>query len=136
MNYFEEKFIYTYPNFKAVVWLRFFDDIFCVWEGTKFTVEKSRSHVSFLDTMVHLENGRLWTDLFCKETDSHNYIYFTSAHPKHCKTSFPNSQLLRLKRICTFERDFMKHRGMLLSHFQRRGYPIEILHNAMDKVET
>ena len=82
-----------------------------------------------------MENGRIWTDLYCKETDSHNYLHYDSAHPKHCKESLPYSQLLRLKRICTFETDFLKHSGMLLAHFQRRGYSVETLQNAMNKVK-
>ena len=97
-------------------------------------MEKS---VNFIDATVHLENDRLWTDFYCKDMDSHNYLYYTSAsaHPKHCKTSLPYSQLLRLKRIRTFECDFLKHSGMLLAHFQRRGYPVEVLQQAMDKVK-
>ena len=154
MSAFEEKFIYPYPGFNCVKWLRFLDDIFCIWSGTdesldafitylnsvhnriKFTVERSKTSVNFLDTTVHLENGRLWTDLYCKETDSHNYLHFDSAHPKHCKTSLPYSQLLRLKRICSYERDFLKHSGMILAHFQRRGYSVETLQAAMNKVKV
>ena len=71
MSNFEEKYIYTYPNYKGVVWLRFLDDIFCIWSGDdesidtfieymnsnydriKFTVERSKDSVNFLDTTVH-----------------------------------------------------------------------------------
>ena len=154
MSAFEEKYIYQYPGFHCIKRLRFLDDIFCIWSGSdesldafisyinsvhdriKFTVERSKTSVNFLDTTVHLENGRLWTDLYCEEMDSHNYLHFDSAHPKHCKTSLPYSQLLRLKRICSFERDFLKHSGMILAHFQRRGYSVETLQSAMDKVKS
>ena len=98
--------------------------------------EKSKTEVSFLDTKVHRESGRLWTDLFCKDADSHNYLDYTSAHPKHCKNSLSYSQLLRLKRICSYKRDFLKDSVMLLAHSRHRGYPLETLQLAMDKVKN
>ena len=85
--------------------------------------------------MVHLEDGKLWTDLFCKPTDSHNYLHFNSAHPEHNKTSLPYSQYLRLKRICSRDEDFIIHSRMITFHFVRRGYPKKLLLDAFNKVK-
>ena len=41
----------------------------------------------FLDVSVSLQNEKLHTDLYCKPTDKHQYLYYTSCHPKHTKNS-------------------------------------------------
>ena len=149
MAEFEEQHVYNYP-IKASLWLRYIDDIFLIWEHgqealdsllehlntchetIKFTVEHSHSSVNFLDTTVHLKNdGSLYTDLYCKPTDAHNYLAFDSAHPEHTKRSLPYSQLLRVRRICTNIDDFDKNAVMLASHFHRRGYPDNIIEQAI-----
>ena len=76
----------------------------------KFTAEISATKADFLDTTVYMnDDGSLWTDLFCKPTDTHSYLRYESSHPPHCKRSLPYSQFLRLRRICSREEDFTKH---------------------------
>ena len=88
--------------------------------------------VNFLDTTVHLDpDGSLWTDLYSKPTDSHNYLRFESSHPRHCMQGLPYSQFLRVRRICTREEDFVRHCENLRSHFIRRGYPTRLLDSAI-----
>ena len=102
MNDFEEKHVYTH-HLQPLAWYRYIDDIFCLWqhgeeelekfithlnsvhETIKFTIEKSRTSVSFLDTEVHLDNNNIHTTLYVKPTDRNNYLPFDSAHPYHCK---------------------------------------------------
>ena len=100
-------------------WIRFIDDIFMIWKGDSnsleefvnhlnnaapsinFTHEISKSQVNFLDTTINKnENSDVETDVYQKPTDSHPYLHWTSAHPPHLKCSIPNSQALRLRRIC------------------------------------
>ena len=138
---FEKKHVYTYPT-KPSIWLRYIDDIFLIWEHgetelqcfldhlnqchptIKFTSEFSTTKVNFLDTTIHVDlDGSLYTDLYCKPTDSHNYLRYESAHPHHCKGSLPYSQFLRVRRICTHLEDFDRNALMLAQHFDRRGYP-------------
>ena len=48
-----------------------------------------------------------------KETDTHNYLHFSSFHPDHCKRAIPYSQFLRLRRLCSDDDDFLvKSRDM------------------------
>jgi hypothetical protein len=148
---FEDKYVYNYPT-KPSLWLRYIDDIFLIWEHSneeleaflghlnschhsiKFTSESSPSHVNFLDTTIHTSpDGTLFTDLYCKPTDSHNYLMYESAHPSHCKTSLPYSQFLRIRRICSKLQDFDKNALMLSNHFLRRGYPITLIESALIK---
>ena len=150
---FEEKFIYTHdpaPDF----FVRFLDDCLIGWshgrdkfdefvedlnrchKTIKFTAEVSELSVLFLDLNIHLEYGQIWTDLYCKPTDSHNYLHSNSAHPEHNKLSLPYNQYLRLKCICSRNEDFLKHSQMITFHFLRRGYPKKLLRNAFDKVNA
>jgi len=145
MAYFEDKFVYTYP-FQPTIWLRYIDDIFLIWEHgnekfevflnhlntchqtIKFTSEVSLASVNFLDTTVSLDHTRkLYTTLYCKPTDSHNYLSFESAHPIHTKRGLPYSQLLRVRRICHHIEDYDTNAVLIGSHFIRRGYPQKLI---------
>ena len=89
--------------FKPWLWLRYTDDIFFIWtEGEdklkgflnrlnnfhpnlKFTHKKSKSSVNFLDVSVSVVDNKLETYLFCKPTDSHQFLHFNSADSFHNK---------------------------------------------------
>ena len=146
---FEDRWVYTYPH-QPRIWLRYIDDIFLVWDHNqdeldvflnhlntchptiKFTSEVSSHSVNFLDTkVIKGPDNFLYTDLFCKPTDSHNYLQYNSAHPGHCTKSLPYSQFLRTRRICKHITDFDRNALMLASHFTRRGYPDELIEGAL-----
>ena len=98
---------------KPWLWLRYIDDVFFIWteseeklEGflnrlnvfhpnLKFTHEKSKSSVNFLDVSVSIVDNKIETDLYCKPTDCHQFLHFNSAHPFHNKKSIVYSQGLR-----------------------------------------
>ena len=102
---------------KPLVWWRYIDDIFMMWEHgeeelqkfletlncyhptIKFTAEYSRAKINFLDVTVVKKGNQLVTDLYIKPTDTHQYLYASSCHVSHCKKSIPFSQTLRLNRI-------------------------------------
>ena len=142
---FEEQYVFTYSK-QPIFYKRYLDDLLLIWthgrselekfvkylnqchQSIKFTMEASAEKVDFLDTTIHLtEEGGLWTDLFCKPTDSHTYLHYSSAHTHHNKKSLPYSQLLCLKRICSNLSDWYRHSTILLCHFARRGYPLPLL---------
>ena len=96
---------------KPFVYFRYIDDIFMIWTEGKdslkeflqhcnrqnkhiqFTESEAGTTVPFLDVSVSLQNEKLQTDFYCKPTDKHQYIYYTSCHPKHTKNSLPYSPL-------------------------------------------
>ncbi len=153
MAVFEEEHILPKSD-KILFYRRFLDDIIAVWGGTeteldeftemmnschddiKFTCEHSPSEIPFLDTLIHLDDdGTIWTSLYSKPTDSHNYLHYDSAHPTHMKKSIPYSQMLRIRRICTLDSDFIHECMKMMGHFLRRGYPLSLLENAFIKVQ-
>ena len=154
MAHFEDTHVYTYHT-QPLIWLRYIDDIFMVWDKgrnslddflqhlnschktIKFTSDISNEKIHFLDTTVQFNDSRtLYTDLYCKPTDSHNYLLYNSAHPKHLKNSLPYSQLLRLRRICTKIEDFDRNALNLNSHFLRRQYPPTLIQEAIAKARS
>jgi hypothetical protein len=152
MGELEKKLLSGYP-LKPTIFLRFIDDIFMIWthgedsllnfveylnhahHSIKFTMEYSTTEVTFLDTRVshNPTSGNIEFDLYTKPTDSHAYLWYTSAHPPRCKASQPYGQFLRLKRICTRTENYEKHASDLLSHYTKRGYPLDILKLCREK---
>ena len=126
MGHFETNFLQTCLQ-KPIVWLRYIDDIFLLWnEGKdtlvnfisaanifhptiKFTFEISTSVIHFLDIAVHKTiDNRLETDLYCKPTDAHLYLHYSSCHPCNTKHSLPYSLAFRLLRICSTKEFLLK----------------------------
>ena len=106
MGVLEKQMLSSYKH-KPLVYFRYIDDIFMIWtdgedslndflthcnnqnENFQFEQTISNTSVPFLDVSVTLEGGKLITDLYCKSTDKHQYLYYTSCHPKNTKTSLP-----------------------------------------------
>ena len=149
---FEEKYVYPY-HIQPLIWLRYIDDIFCVWtdgeeslrdfithlnnshQSIKFTEEISHDSVNFLDTTVSLKNGSLITDLYTKPTDTNNYLHYDSAHHPGCKKSLPYSQFLRIRRICQDEEQFKIHAEKMTNTFIAKGYPKKLVQEALIKAQ-
>ena len=87
--------------------------------SVSFSQEISQERVSFLDVLVIIEENKIHSDLFCKVTDSHDYLLYNSSHPQRCKDSIPYSQFLRTRRICSRTLDFETHVMLLSRHFIR-----------------
>jgi hypothetical protein len=139
MGWLENQYLSSCPV-KPKVYYRYIDDIFMIFQNEievqqfsefcnnfhktiKFTTEFSTEGVSFLDTQVKLDiNGKVYTTLYTKPTDTHNYLLPTSSHPHHCVTNTPYSQFLRLRRNCHHDKDFLKEVGLMAHHYIQRGY--------------
>ena len=93
---------YVYTN-----WRRFLDDCYinCPYGEDKLkelhdilntvdgsiqlTAETSCKELPFLDVMIGKDNTHLTTDVYCKPTDSFQYLPYTSSHPRHTKNNIP-----------------------------------------------
>ena len=133
------------------VWLRYIDDIFFVWThgeselesflerlngfhpSLRFTHESSRDKISFLDVTISNDNGIFSSDLYCKPTDCHQFLDFGSSHPLHIKKSIVYSQALRIKRLCSSQRDFEKYLPEIRSWFCNRNYPETVVDKELNK---
>ena len=125
---------------EALVWWRYIDDIFMLWEHgeeelqtlletlnwyhptIKFTAEYSRAKINFPDVTVMKKGNQLIPDLYIKPTDTNQYLYASSCHVSHCKKSIPFSQALRLNRICSENAFFDKRCNESGIWLKERGY--------------
>ena len=72
----------------------------CFSPSIKFKAKWSYKSVTFLNTkFTNDDEGRSNTDLYVKQTDTHQYPHRSSCHPGHCKCGIPYSQALRRPRI-------------------------------------
>ena len=111
MDKFETSFLET-QQLQPLVWFRYIDYIFFIWthgeEGLKiflkslnefdpslpikFTSESNKESIAFLDIKVSLRNGKVFTDVYVKPTDCHQYLHYLSAHLYQTKKSVIFSQ--------------------------------------------
>lgn len=150
MGSFEEKALNGF-DIRPLAFYRYIDDIFIIWprnetslkaffayfnslhSSIKFTCSFSCQTVNFLDVTVSLKDGKLVTSLFKKPTDRRQYLRFDSYHPHSQKKNIPYGQFLRIKRICTDDRDFLKHAHDMSTDFLKRGYPPALVTDALHK---
>ena len=150
MGQFEEGAINGYA-LKPWVWWRYIDDVFLIWEhgedefrkfmeylnsidpNIKFTHKCSDECIEFLDVLVKKDGNVLFTDLFVKETDSHQFLHFDSCHPYHTKKAIPYSQALRMRRICSDNEAFERRVTDLKHWLTSRGHKISLIDSQIDK---
>ena len=95
MDHIENLFL---KNEQIQPWIqfRYIGDIFFIWTANekelgdfldrrnsfnpnlKFTHERSRDEIHFLDVTVRVNHGEFITDLYCKLTNGHQYLHFES----------------------------------------------------------
>ena len=128
MENFEAKHIYPYIKEKSLLYLRYIDDMFMIWKGTKaelmtimkelnekhktikFDFKVSLRKIAFLDAMLHKdENSNIQTTLYRKPTDQQAFLHAISEHPRSLKSSIPYMQALGLKTICSTTTEFDKN---------------------------
>ena len=91
MGDFETEFLEG-QHLQPLVWLRYIDDIFFIWNHVKESLKKFleeindfNQYMEFLNLKLGLKNGKITTDLHVKPTDRHKYLQFSSAYPNHTK---------------------------------------------------
>ena len=153
MGYLKETFLDS-CKLRPLVWWRFLDDVFMIWlhseEGIdsflaslnsfhwniKYTWEIGYVRISFLDVLVTFFNGAVYTDVYSKPKDGHQYLNYESCHPPHIKRGINYGQALRLKRICnsweTFERQLSDLRGFLV----RKGYNSDFVESQFSRLRS
>lgn len=139
-----------------LVYYRYLDDIFGLWtfgvaafkefvnilnnhhKAIKVTSNLQPDKVEFLDTevfFVEREGSKhLATRVFFKSTDTHALLHKSSYHPKHTFRGIVKSQLIRFRRICTFEQDVEQATLTLFAALRKRGYSRRFLRSIKAQV--
>ena len=137
------------------MWLRFLDDIFMVWNHSleslhsfidalnsfhpsiKFTYTISSEKVNFLDVTVSKSDDLGFvTEVYVKSTNIHQYVEYSSCHPKSCKNGIPFSQCKRYRRIISDDDKFDESVSQLRDFFLERNYPVNVVDHALDQVSS
>lgn len=126
-------------------YLRYLDDLFGVWQGSKeeffefldiinshdpsikLQAELDRREVNFLDTTVYKgatfsQEHKVDVKVYFKKTDTHALLHKSSFHPRHTFRGLVKSQILRFWRICTHREDFLEAVRILFKALRKRGY--------------
>ncbi|XP_052223979.1 uncharacterized protein LOC127839634 [Dreissena polymorpha] len=137
-----------------IAFFRFVDDVWGLWthglEALKtfhavaneihpriqLELRYSTEQLEFLDTMTSIRKGRLVSDLYTKPTDRHLYLHMDSSHTESRKKAIPYGLGVRLKRICSEETDYKKHRDEIKEQLQKRGYNGRFVETELKKVDS
>ncbi|XP_052212148.1 uncharacterized protein LOC127831197 [Dreissena polymorpha] len=96
----------------------------------------STEQLEFLDTMTSIRTGGLFSDLYTKPTDRHLYLHKDSSHTESTKKAIPYGLGVRLKRICSEETDYKKHRDEIKEQLLKRGYNGQFVETELKKVDS
>ena len=136
-----------------MVWWRYIDDVFTIWTHgedslkefiaylndihptLKFTFKYSKTQTEFLDVNVIKEGNSLKTDLFIKDTDTHQYLHAKSCHTYHTKKGIPYGQALRIRRIVSDDSVFLRRCGDLEDWLVKRGHEKRLVENEISKAK-
>ena len=116
--------------------LEFIDNANRLHPTIKFTYSFSPETVHFLDTTGHLINNHIETELYRKPTDTHQYLFPSSCHPRCIIKNIPKSLALRIKCICSTTAYFEKHAACLTSYLVSRSYKEKHIRKIIDKVRN
>ncbi|XP_062579154.1 uncharacterized protein LOC134241086 [Saccostrea cucullata] len=152
-NILPETFDLEFTQYIKENWKRYLDDCFIFWtkseedltkfhsvinelhDSINFTSDMNRNSLPFLDILL-IKNGEdISTDLFCKETDTHQYLDFRSCHPSHTKRNIPYNMA---RRICTIVTDSslrLKRLQELKQHLTRQNYPMNLIEDGINRAK-
>ena len=146
--------IFSNAEFQRLLWLRYLDDIFCLWTDTiekskdfleslnafhpsiKFTMDYSLYQINYLDILTTKdESGKtLRAYLYTEPTDTNRYLH--SSHLAVNKKSMLYSQAVRMKQTCSEEEHLQHILGDLKSLLVNRGYRAESFRREIQRANS
>jgi len=102
----------------------------------RFTYEFNLFSIPFLDINIELNDNIISTSLYKKPMSKHEYLHFTSNHPRHILNALPYSCGLRIIRCCSSESTRTKELNLMFDKFRTRGYPQNLLSQIRVKLEN
>ena len=107
----------------------------------QYTIEKAKKllidgklvqMLVFLSLLIFLdENGYIWTDVFYKHTNTHDYLHYNSHHPEHIKKNIPHVLAKRIIILTTKEAAMEKNLSDLRKWLKECGYPDSIIEHGI-----
>ena len=150
---FEENFFATL-NKKPILWLRYIDDIFGVWDGSvkdynyfidqlnnydrnlQFTSTINSTSINSLDLSITKSLPHLSYCVSFKEHNSHSILSKESEHPKHVFRGVLYSQIRRWAALSSEKSSFDAACRKVFPIWRERGYTSTEIHKSKKKVLT
>lgn len=93
---------------------------------------KQIQRLVFLSLLLHLDSdGNIWTDVFYKQTNTHEYLHFESHHPSHVKANIPYVLAKRIVVFTTKEESMEKNLQDLRRWLLNCGYPEKVINDGI-----
>ena len=96
---------------------------------------ENRTSIPFLYTSLSIENGRIESDLYRKNTERNQYLLPSSCHPKATTAAIPYSLSLRIIRICTKPENQGKRLADLKELLLARNYSEDLIYRTILKAK-
>ena len=97
------------------------------------TMEYSKDVIPFLDILIKRNNDKIWMNIYCKPTDTHRCLPFSSNHPKHYKKNIPFTLACRICTIVENTEAKMKHLENLRMNLSKYQYPKQLTEFGINK---
>ena len=150
LGHIEETKLFKNENYYPIVYLRYVDDIFAVFEeGTtyhpffkllndqhkslRFTVDEADGSFPFLNVDIEINGNSVDTWVFRKKTHTGVMLNFTAAVPNIWKIGLIRCMLNSAKAICSTEELFNKEVEKLKKLFGANGYPSVFFEKTLEK---
>ena len=88
-----------------------------------------------VDILLYKEGNKLYTDIYYKGTNTHQYLDFRSFHPKHTKYNIPYCPTRRLCTIVTNNDSRDQRLSELKNFLRKQNYPEQIITTGIEKAE-
>lgn len=80
-----------------------------------------------MDVDIFIDKNSLKSKIHIKNTNTMQYLHYTSCHPAHVKKSIPKSLSLRAQILCSDQKDFNNYVEKLSCSLAKRGYPEKLI---------
>ena len=149
-----EKYGENIEKYVRANWKRFLDDGHILWKKSfgpiqefisllnsldgdiRFTHESSDIGLPFLQLFVYKTPETIRTDIYYKETDAHEYLPFSSCHPRHTLENIPYNLA---RNICALVDDPLRinfRLNELRSWLLKGGYHHDLIQYAINKAKN
>ena len=154
MQKIEEK-LNRFSTNKPLVWLRYVDDVFCIFTIPKekilefhtrinrwhpnlqSTVEfKSNNFIAFLDVLITQEQEKLTTSLYRTPTHTGLYLLWDSSQNRRYKLGLIKTLVIRIYRICSIKEIVNRELSLLRKTLANNGYPPHIIRRGIAEAEV
>jgi hypothetical protein len=136
------------------IWLRYVDDIFCIFEINQTKIHKfigrinkwhpnlhftekfeENDRLPFLDVLVVRENNNYITTLYRKPTHTDLYMLFASNQCRKYKLGLIKTLMVRILRICSTPQLIQNETERLRTTLKANGYPPHIIRRGIREGE-